>query len=273
MTFTKCEKDTNCKNSCLLVMDANFLFYLTEALINNIENEYESEGRNKKFAVFKTRLSNTLNTFASCSLNKKFIVSEKVYEYEILPTNNSSTLRRTINSFNKICNRLNRNFKLIEEEINNYFEITSIDDNEVNEFRNFFGISNRPTDRDATLLLLGLKKAHSVCDTLLLTDDNRLLEAFKYLNNMHTVTLSFGKFNTNRYYSNSYLSFITIAHDCCHLCSSNYINFFLGRINAEIKRKETLNNKIKSIIQKNFEKAYYKCKQSIRLKQKSITKV
>jgi len=254
-------------------MDANFLFYLIEALINNIENEYESKGRNEKFTVFKTRLSNVLKTFAFCSLNKKINISEKVYEYEISPTNNLSTLRRTINSFNTMCNRLNRNFKLIERVIEKYCEITPANDNEVNELRNFFGETNRPADRDATLLLLGLKKAHSVCDTLLLTDDNRLLEAFKYLNNMHTVTLSFGKFNTNRYYSNSYLSFITIAHDCCHLCSSNYINFFLGRINAEIKRKETLNNKIKSIIQKNFEKAYYKCKQSIELKQKSITKV
>lgn len=258
MTYNKCPKNNNCKINCLLIIDTNSIFYLIQALINDIEIYHSQLSREDKFNYFCEKISSLLERFSICSLNRKLNISEVLYNYEISPTlkinNRQSTLRRKIGDFNTMCGHLNRNFQKIETILNDHFNIHSENDRETDEFRHYFPISIRPYDRDASLILLGLKKANSDCETLILTNDNKIEKAYDYLINRSNIILNFGQFNTSRLFIFSYFDFLTILHNCCQISTEEYKNLYHQYFAAEQQHIRNSSQLIQRFIQKKLDK-------------------
>lgn len=247
MPFDKCPKNNNCRINCFLITDTNSIFYLVQALINDIEINHTQLGRNSKFILFSQKISGILEKFSHCSLNNIINISEAVFDYEISPikkiNNRNSTLRRKMSDFNTMCSHLNRNFGKIEDIFRNYINIEIVNNEELNEFREFFPIQIRPIDRDASLLLFGLKKANNECETLILTDDNHIEKAYKYLISHPHISLSSGQLNPERLYTLNYFNFLTTLTDCCQICAEEYVVLYNQYIASwEIRRREVGTN-------------------------------
>ncbi|MBA7625346.1 hypothetical protein ES703_32775 [subsurface metagenome] len=257
MSYNKCPKNNNCKINCLLIVDSMSIFFLIQALINYIENCYSQLSRSDKFDFFCKSISSILEKFSYCSLNKALNISENVYIHEISPTQRLSTLRRKIRDFNTMCRNRNKNFQTVEDIIERFFNIIPIDNSEIIEFMNFFPSSLKIADRDASLLLLGLKKAHDDCKTLILTNDRKIEKAYLSLAKYPSLTFQFGQFNTSMYFFLNYFNFITISHGCCQLSKEEYKNLFHQYCAAEFLRFEDLKKSQQSYIHKNLDKYYF----------------
>lgn len=258
MSYNKCSKNNNCKINCLLIVDSMSIFFLIQALINYIENYYSQLSSSDKFIFFCKNISRRLEKFSYCSLNKALNISENVYIHEISPTlrinGRLSTLRRKIRDFNTICRNRNRNFKTVENIIKKYFNICPISNSEISEFMNFFPSSLRIADRDASLLLLGLKKAHDGCETLILTNDWKIEKAYSLLTKNPSLIFQFGQFNTSMYFIRNYFDFITISHNCCQLNKEEYTNLFHQYCAAEFYHFINLKKTLQRYIHKNLDK-------------------
>lgn len=269
MSYNKCPKNNNCKINCLLIVDSMSIFFLIQALINYIENCYSQLSRSDKFDFFCKSISSILEKFSYCSLNKALNISENVYIHEISPTlkinGRLSTLRRKIRDFNTMC-RNRKNFKTVENIIKKYFNICPISNSEISEFMNFFPSSLRIADRDASLLLLGLKKAHDGCETLILTNDWKIEKAYLSLAENPSLSFQFGQFNTSMYFIRNYFDFITISHVCCQLTKEEYISLFHQYCAAEFLRFEDLTKTLQRYIHKNLDKYAFKFLNSIKQK-------
>lgn len=204
-----------------IVGDATFLFYLIEALINSVENDFEGAGRGEKFAAFLDRLNQVLSAIASRTSEGAILVSERIYQEELLITDSASSIRCNVPDLDTMCQRRNANYQHLEERVRAFFRISQTPAAEVHELRLHFNQNLRPQDRDATALYLGVITSQAR-DTVLLTDDGPLTNACSHLTGQGQINLPCGNFQTARLQTLTFMDFLKWAHDSCHVTTEQF---------------------------------------------------
>lgn len=204
-----------------IVGDANFLFYLIEALMNSVEHDFEGAGRAEKFEAFLDRLNQILTAIASRTSEGVILVSAKIYQEELLITDGESSIRREIPDLETMCQRRNANFQRLEERVRAFLRISQTPAAQVHELRQHFDQNLRPQDRDATALYLGVITSQAG-DTVLLTDDGPLTTACGHLTNQGEINLPCGTFQTARLQTLTFMDFLKWAHDSCHVTTEQF---------------------------------------------------
>jgi hypothetical protein len=251
-----------------VVSDANFLFYLLEGLVNAAENDSPDISRGEMFERFMDRLHRLLDGVARRTTDGKFLISSRVYEEEVRPTNSNSSLRKKLSCIETMCQRLNQKYELLEQCLLHHLEIVPEPEEHVHFLMQHFHAELRPTDRDATLLLLALKRSART-PTFLLTDDQDLIDACDHIIRQGQVVIACGTFETKHLDKVKYMDFIKWAHDVCFIDSDQFTSCFNLRLAIEHDRLETVGPSGRRLKVKQFDKATYAYRRSIIMKAQS----
>jgi len=244
-----------------VVSDANFIFYILEALFSAVEDGSPDVSRNEKFEGFIERLHRVLEGVASRTTQGKLLISSAVYQEEVSPANPGSALRRKLGCIDTMCAGLREKYEALDHCLLNHLMIVDVPEGDVQSLMQYFHAPLKPKDRDAGLLLLALRQCGGT-QTFLLTDDTGLTKACDHLVRRGQTVTACGTFETGRLDQVGYMDFLKWAHDKCHITTEEFISCFSLRLAIEQEGLERVGPSGRRHRVKQFDKAAHACMRS-----------
>jgi hypothetical protein len=252
-----------------VVSDANFLFYLLEALVNAVENDYPDRPRDEMFEPFMERLNRVLEGVSSRARDGRFLIPRRVYDEEVCPTNSTSSLRTKLGCIETMCQRRDDKYRRLEQCLLRHLIVADEHDQNVRFLMQYFHDELRPKDRDASLLLLALRKSAGI-QTYLLTDDQGLIKACEHIIRKGQVVIACGTFATQGLARMGYMDFVKWAHDACFIDTDQFACCFSFRLAIEHERLEKVGPSGRRLRVKEFDKATYAYRRSVVMKRQPV---
>jgi len=219
-TFQNCSIKANCPNNGFIIIDANFIIYLIEAICGRVEEKLESASRDDKFSSFSNILNSILENIKPCSLDGSLWTSDLVYTNEMSPLNRLSTLRREARRFETMCKQLNKNYQVVDRILKTHITETNTNNDDLDIIKAFY--SSNPDDEDTSLICVSAMKSTPQFNTLLLTDDGGLCDRIEKIVQRKTLNLNGTDYPTGGIFPINFLIFLEGVHDCCNLSSDAF---------------------------------------------------
>lgn len=219
-TFQNCSIKENCPNNGFIIIDANFIIYLIEAICGIVEEKLEGARRDDKFNFFLDKLNSILESIKPCALDGSFWTSDCVYDHEMSPLNRLSTLRREAQRFETMCKQRNSNYQEVDRILKTHITEMNTNGNDLATIKSFY--SDNPDDEDTSLIAVSSMKSIQQFNTILLTDDGELFGRIEKIVKQRILNLSGTDYPTEGIFPTNFLNFLEKVHDCCNLNSDEF---------------------------------------------------
>ena len=212
----------DCPNRGLLVVDANFVFFLVEGAIEYAQSAYPELTNTDRLPHIIATLDRLLGTFERCcSLDGELHISNMVFD-ELALADRKEINRMGLTKLKKFSNA--ERVQMLQVLRQHFPQPQVVSEMEVHVMRGYFqNQSVRPKDRDAALMVVVCRLATAGNPTLALSDDPDFKEPVFWL--MQQESLRIGdelRFSPNRIMHRDYPGFIRRLHDCCLLSPADY---------------------------------------------------
>jgi len=233
-----CTRRKKCFNKKVVVIDANFLFNIIELLVKQARESHPLP--QEQYDTFLLDLELFLDKIRMCCYDGRFHVSRRVFEGEIDPTNETSSLYTKSLALREIC-RLNRqNYSGVLNAFQSRFHITPVKDSDIRCIKNMIRNPDSVGDNDLSLVVVALKKSRGQSEAWILTDDESFDSAILDVVSGGVVKLSFTTVNTTKIAPSGCLAYLTELHDCCEMETSDFDKMMLFKIKKGIMRADQL---------------------------------
>jgi len=257
-TFQNCSIKANCPNNGFIVIDANFIIYLIEAICGIVEEKLEDASRDDKFNFFLDKLNSILESIKPCAIDGAFWTSDCVYNHEMSPLNRLSTLRREAQRFETMCRQRNRNYQEVNRILMSHIREITMNINDLIMIKSLY--SDNPNDEDTSLIAVSAMKSIQQYNSILLTDDGELCGRIERIVKRRILNLNGTDYSTQRIFPTNFLNFLERVHDCCNLDSDEFGYCMHHKYMIEESRPDRF-LKAKKI--KQVERAWYRFIESI----------
>jgi hypothetical protein len=222
LTPEVCRNKRLCANlykNKLVVLDSNVLLNIIDAIDHIIS---DSLSHDEQFDSFVDLLEDFLVSIRLCAHNERIHVSREVFNEEMNPINQASTLRQKP-LFNAICRNNNTNYRRVERILKQDLTISSsaVPVSVITQLKQSLRSSgstrfSMPSNNDLGLLALTFKLGGNL-GGVLLTDDTNLQEALETIQRSRYITLSGQRMDTLKIVCASSLSYLGELYECCRL--------------------------------------------------------
>lgn len=228
-----CNRDPNCLNSKILVLDTNFLDQVNRTIRREIADTELGQPVNELAPVFLRRIPRVLDSVLQCGTNEVF-TSEIVYDMEIDINKLDSVLRTAdMDFFDVLCR--DEAFKHDLSEI--YEEKIRIEDLQEGDLQDLRGILSDVGPADASLVLLALNLSQER-EVIIITDDLDLREAIQDLQQNSVVTIGGHALSTRRAHFMGSLNFLEGLHSCCEVSNTRWRSAVWSFLEHQVSRYE-----------------------------------
>ncbi len=227
-----CDKNPDCLNSKILVLNTNFLAQINRAVKQEIASYVLGKPLNEQGIFFLEKIQDIFNSIRHCGDDLIF-TSDKVFNDEIDVTKLGSALRREdMSFFDRLCME-NEFIISLSSTYQNIINIEPMEEEEVEIFRRL--LSEDIGYADISLILLAIKFSQD-SEVIIITDDIALRNAIKNLNKARVVAIRGENLSTEHLYYMCSLHFLRNLHSCCEMSNSLWMSTVWSFVQHQQKR-------------------------------------